>query len=96
MMHINLCNNISQATMIGLSYVNLQTSINSGTTWTTSATAQNDVVSTVFSPNISLTEMVTVGANSWWQATVTNPNVGGTYAHYNATSAPTWIIHRVG
>ena len=96
MMYINLCNNVSQKVMIGLAYVNLQTSTNSGTTWTTTATAQNDIVTTLFSPNISLTEMVTVGANSWWQATVTNPNVGGTYAHYNATSVPTWIIHRVG
>ena len=94
-MHINLCNNVSQNVMIGLSYVNLQTSP-SGTSWTTVGTAQNDVVSTVFSPNISLTEMVTVGANSWWQVLVTNPNVGGTYAHYNATSAPSWIIYRVG
>ena len=93
MMYVNLCQ--TQAS-IGQYSVYLQTSTNSGTTWTTVATGQSDVISTVLAYNLSVTELVGAGSGSWWRVSALIPNVGGVYVHWDAASVSTWIIHRVG
>ena len=93
MMHINLCQN--QIGLTGGLTVSLQTSVNGGTTWTTVATGQSDVT-TIYTANLSITELLAVGSGSWWQVVAVIPNVGGTFAHWNSASASTWIVHRVG
>ena len=93
MMYVNLCQTQSS---IGQYSVYLQTSTNSGTSWTTVATGQSDVISTVLAYNLSTTELVGAGAGSWWRVSALIPNVGGTYVHWDAASVSTWIIHRVG
>ena len=93
MMHVNLTQ--GDRTLTGAFVISLLYSTNSGSSWTFYQSGQSDNVSTEPSMTIQLNAMATVPANSWWKATIYNPQAS-LFLHYNAANSSTWLIYSIG
>ena len=93
MMTVNLTNTDA---LVFKFLVSLESSTDSGTTWTLAQSAQTDVVAVGYCVNLNINAMANVPANSWWHVTIYEPSSRGLYVHFSPTCQSAWCIYRVG